>query len=344
MGYIIMLSVLVVILAGAVVYLFMSSRRGKTDERDALLHQRLDALLSQMNQRLDSVSQQVGQQLAENRQSAQQATQSVFSQVQSFTKGMTELQESVKLVQEKVKQVSSFQEIFRSPKLRGIWGEASLQSVLGQYFPKEMYQMQYYFKTGEAVDAVLKLPNGLVLPIDSKFNWENFEKMVNAESDINRDIHKKVFYADVKKKVEEIASKYILPSESTTDLALMYVPAETVYYEIINNVKDADIPAYARSKKVILVSPNTFYLTVTAVLHWFKDVEFSKQTKEIMKKLDRVVIDGGKLADDFRVLGKHLGNAQSAYTESENRLSLMVDRVKNVIELGREADKIEPPK
>ena len=144
--------------------------------------------------------------------------------------------------------------------------------------------------------------------------------------------------------MDEIASKYILPSESTTDVALMYVPAETVYYEIINNVKDADIPAYARSKKVILVSPNTFYLTVSAVLHWFHDVEFSKQTRDIAKRLARVAADGTKLADDFRVLGKHLGNARSAYDDSEKRLELMVGRVQNVIRSGEEdVEKLEPP-
>lgn len=322
-------------MAGINIYLMLKARKKEPDQGSVILHQRLDAL-----------SQLVSSQLEQNRQSSAQATLSVHQQVQSFTKGMTELAATVQQVHQSVKDVSSFQDIFKSPKLRGIWGEASLEAALGQYFPKDMYQMQFYFKSGEAVDAAIKLPNGLLLPIDSKFNWENFEKMINSESDINRDMHKKQFYSDVKKKVDEIASKYILPSEGTTDVALMYIPAETVYYEIINNIKDADIPAYARTKKVILVSPNTFYLTVSAVLHWFRDVEFSKQTKDIIKRLERVVIDSGKLSDDFRVLGKHLGNAQSAYQESENRLTLMVDRVKNVVELGQaeEAKKLEVPK
>src|SRR6185369_12759553 len=133
----------------------------------------------------------------------------------------------LKQVHESVKDVSSFQNIFKSPKLRGIWGEAALEASLAQYFSKDSYELQHYFKSGEAVDAILRLPNDLILPIDSKFNWENFEKMVNAGNDIQREIHKKSFFSDVKKKIDEIAAKYILPSEGTTDFALMYVPAET---------------------------------------------------------------------------------------------------------------------
>src|SRR6266498_2552113 len=225
---------IILLVLGVNVYLLLRPKKPDTADKDLILHQRLDAL-----------TQLISDQLEKNRQSAERVTMNVHQQVQHFTQGMTQLQETVKQVQESVKNVSSFQDIFRSPKLRGIWGEASLEAALAQYFPKDMYQMQYYFKSGEAVDAILRLPNATLLPIDSKFNWENFEKMVNAESDINREIHRKQFFSDVKKKIDEIGSKYILPSENTTDMALMYVPAETVYYEIINNIKEADIPRYA---------------------------------------------------------------------------------------------------
>ena len=235
--------------------------------------------------------------------------------------------------------------MLRSPKLRGTWGEQSLEASLNQYFSKDNYEVQHYFKSGEAVDAVLKLPNELLLPIDSKFNWDNFQKMVNAPNDIEKEVFRKTFYSDVKKKIDEIATKYLLPSEGTTDLALMYIPAETVYYEIINNIKDVDIPNYARSKKVFLVSPNTFALSVSAIRHWFKDFEFNKQTKDIMKRLERIVTDGNKLGEDFGRLGKHIDNVKSAYDSSEKRLDLMVDRVKNVIEISQneEVQKLETP-
>ena len=299
-----------------------------------------------LHQRLDSFSSIMNDQLERSRQASEKATLTVHQQVQGFTQGMTQIQENLKQMHDSVKSVSSFQDIFKSPKLRGIWGEASLEAALSEYFPKDHYEIQHYFRSGEAVDAVLKLPNDLLLPIDSKFNWENFEKMINAEDDINRELFRKQFYSDVKRKIDEIASKYLLPAEGTTDWALMYVPAETVYYELINNLKDVDIAKYARTKKVQLVSPNTFALSISAILHWFKDVQINKQTKDIMKKLDRIVIDGGKLGDEFQKLGKHISNAKSAYDDSEKRLSLMVDRVKNVIEIGmpeEEVKKIDMP-
>jgi len=311
-------------------YLLLKSKKKEPDDGQLILHQRLD-----------SFSQLINEQLERSRQASEKASLVVHQQVQGFTQGITQLQENLKLVHDSVKSVSSFQDIFKSPKLRGIWGEASLESALNEYFPKDRYEMQHYFKSGEAVDAVLKLPNDLLLPIDSKFNWENFEKMVNSDNDLDRDLFRKAFYGDVKKKVDEISSKYLLPSEGTTDWALMYVPAETVYYEIINNLKDVDIPKYARSKKVQLVSPNTFALSISAILHWFKDVQINKQTKDIMKRLDRIVVDGSKLSENFRRLGKHISDAKSSYDDSEKRLDLMVDRVKNVIEIGEPEEEVK---
>lgn len=331
-----MQSAIIILLAAllvAVVYVIRVLRMPKKDAPDQ------SSLM--LSGRLDALSHQVSQQLEYSRQASEQSARSVSSQVQSFTQGLTELRGAVQQVQERVKDVASFQDIFRSPKLRGIWGEASLESALAQYFPADRYQTQYYFKSGEAVDAILRLPNDLILPIDSKFNWENFEKMIQATDEVNRDVSRKQFLSDVKKKIDEIAGKYILPSEGTTDFALMYMPAETLYYEVIQNIKEADLASYARGKKVILVSPNTFFLTVSAVLHWFKDVQFSKQTQDIMKRLGRVVQDAGKLADEFRVLGKHIGNAQTAFDDTDKRLGLLVERTQKVIEMGEEAKTLE---
>ena len=291
--------------------------------------------------RLDSVTKLILDELKENRQSVQKSSMAVYQQVQNFTSGLTQLHENVKGVHDSLKDVVSFQQIFKSPKLRGQWGETSLEAALADYFPKELYSIQHYFKSGEAVDAALRLPNNLLLPIDSKFNWENFEKMIRATEDITKEVHRKQFFSDVKKKIDEIASKYILPSEGTVDLALMYVPAEAVYYEVIHNT-EADIAEYARKKKIVLVSPNTFYLTLSAIQHWFRDVHITKQTQDIIRRLSRIKIDADKLGDGFRRLGKHISDAHSAYDDSEKRLSLLVDRVENVVEIGEiEEDKLQ---
>ncbi len=310
------------------------SQPKEPDQSAVMLNQRIDSLNNAMQQALRDTVKMVSDQLKESRESTERSSHVVHQQVQGFTSGLTQLAETVKLVHQSVKDVSSFQDIFKSPKLRGTWGEASLEASLAQYFSKDTYELQYYFKGGEAVDAILRLPNELILPIDSKFNWENFEKMIHADNDIQREAYRKTFFSDVKKKIDEIAAKYILPSESTTDFALMYIPAETVYYELINNVRDADIPAYARGKRVFLVSPNTFALSVSAIRHWVKDIQLSKETQAIMKRLERIAIDGRKLGDDFRKLGKHITDARGAYEDSEKRLGLMVERVQNVIQLN----------
>lgn len=327
MDWTLLVVVLAVVAVGFALYVTRKPT-SRPDDGVAVLHQRLDALTKIINDQLEA-----------SRQASERASMGVHRQVESFTQGMVQLQETVKQVQESVRSVSSFQEIFRSPKLRGNWGESSLQSALHEYFPSDRYEMQHLFQSGEIVDAVLKLPNNMILPIDSKFNWENFEKMTNASDETTRGEFRKLFLVDVKKKIDEIASKYLLPSEGTTDLALMYMPAEALYYEIINNIKDADIAAYARAKKVILVSPNTFFLTVSAILHWFRDVDFNRQTQDIMKRLGRVVTDAGKLADDFRLVGKHLTNARSAYDDTDKRLNLLVERTQRVIEMGEEDGK-----
>lgn len=333
---------------GAIIYLVLLLRGSKKSEPDQsvlMLDQRINDQSKYVGQQLNELAKQVNQQMEYSRQSSERATQTVGQQVHGFVQGMTQLQESLKNVQESVKNVVSFQDIFKNPKLRGMWGEQSLENALGQYFPKEMYEIQHYFKSGEAVDAVIKLPNSLILPIDAKFNWDNFVKMIEAEDDISKDNYRKQFLADVKTKVDEIASKYILPSENTTDYALMYVPAEAVYYEIINNVKGVDIPTYARSRKIGIMSPNTLYLTTAAILHWFKNIEFNNQTRDIMKRLERITADGKKLGEEFGRLGKHISNAASSYNDTEKRLTLMVDRVKNVVEIGEsEQERIESPK
>jgi DNA recombination protein RmuC len=319
------------IILGINLYLFFKSRKKNiTEENYVILHQRLDNL-----------SQLINEQLEKSRQATERATLSIHQQVHNFTQGITQMNEGLKNMHDSVKNVISFQDLFKNPKLRGQWGEMSLEASLAQYFPKERYIIQHYFSSGEVVDAVLKLPNDLLLPIDSKFNWDNFQKMVNADNEIHQEGFRKLFYSDVKKKIDEISSKYILPAEGTTDFALMFVPAETVYYEIINNIKDVDIADYARKKKVILVSPNTFALSVSAIQHWYRDMYINKKTQSIIKKLETIVADSAKLTDDFRKLGVHLSNAQSAYENSEKRLSLMTDRVSKVIKIGENDDKEE---
>ncbi len=271
-------------------------------------------------------------QLNEIRGSVDYTSKNVYDQVSSFTEETVRIREGLKQVQATVSDISSFQDIFKKPQLRGQWGEASLNHLLGEYFPEDFYKIQHSFSSGEQVDAVLKLPNDRLLPIDAKFPFDNFERMMKAESKEDKDLFRKKFIEDVKFKIKDISSKYILPSEGTLDRALMYIPAEAVFYEVMFNLKEEDIASYALKNKVIVASPNTVYLTLKTIIDWLRDVQLSKQTQDILKRLERIQEDSNKLVDDFRKTGSHLRNAVSSHENAEKRLSLFSQRVGRIIE------------
>ena len=279
----------------------------------------------------EHLSELITGQLKEMRGTVDGTTKTMHSQIKSFTKETEKLRSEISDIQKAMENVSSFQEFFTSPKARGEWGEASLEHILKEYFPPGFYDSQYMFESGEQVDAVLKLPNDKVLPIDSKFPFDNYRKMIEEEDEDRRERYKKKFLKDAKKKITSIANKYILPSEGTVEFAIMYIPAEAVYYEINMN-REIDVVEYAREKKVILASPNTIFLTLKAIEHWFRDTHISRKTQEIIKGISRMEKDADKLKDDFRKLGKHLSNASSAYDRSDKRLDRFNDKVKKLTE------------
>ena len=279
----------------------------------------------------DHLSELITKQLKEVRGTVDGTTKTMHKQIKSFTKETEKLRGEINDIQKAMESVSSFQEFFTSPKARGEWGEASLEHILKEYFPADFYQSQHMFESGEQVDAVLKLPNDKLLPIDSKFPFDNYRKMIEEDDEERRETYKKKFLKDAKKKITSISNKYILPSEGTVEFAIMYIPAEAVYYEINMNRK-IDVVEYARQKKVILASPNTVFLTLKAIEHWFRDTHISRKTQEIIKGISRMEKDADKLKDDFRKLGKHLSNASSAYDRSDKRLDMFNDKVKKLTE------------
>lgn len=319
---------------GPAIFIFLT-RKSKVDEKQSEAIRDLERRLTDL----------MINQLKEIRGSVDGTSQAMHQQISSFTKETVQIRQELKQVQETMKGISSFQEIFKTPKLRGQWGEASLENqILVEYFPREFYQTQHLFSSGEQVDVVLKLPNGKLLPIDAKFPLENFGKMMEAESEKERKNFRKKFIEDVKLRINEVASKYILPSENTLDFALLYIPAEAVFYEVMFNLKEEDIANFARSKKVVLTSPNTIYLTLRTIIDWFRDTQISRQTQEILRRLNRIQEDAGKLMENFRKLGIHLRNAISAYDNSERRLSLFTDRVEKLTEAeGEKTKKLKGP-
>jgi len=256
-------------------------------------------------------------------------TKDMNQQINSFVRETTNIKQGISTMEDAVKNISSFQEFFRAPKIRGEWGEASLRHLLKEYFPEDLFIIQHGFSSGEKVDAVLKLPDKKLLPIDAKFPFDNFRKMIEAEEK-EKSAYRKKFLEDAKKHIQKISEKYILPSENTVDFAIMYIPAEAVYYEI-NMAHDIDVAEYARSKKIIISSPNTLYLTLRGIEQWFRDTQLSSRAHDIMKRISRMEKDGEKLSQDFRKLGVHLKNAGAAYKSSRKRVKLFDKKVKGLL-------------
>lgn len=218
--------------------------------------------------------------------------------------------------------MKDLQEFLSSPKLRGNIGEQVLKELLKQFLPKESFNLQYTFKSGEKVDAAIKTSAGII-PVDSKFPMENFRKMI-ASADSSGESGR-AFERDVRKHIDDISRKYILTDEGTLDYALMYIPSESVYYEIVNNQALFD---HAQSKRILPVSPTTFYAYIKAILMSFEGQKIEKQAQEILASLRAIKKDYGKVNENLSKLQKHLvnatnmmGNVSSSFTNLGQKIT-----------------------
>lgn len=243
------------------------------------------------------------------------------------------LEESSRRLYEIGKDISSLQDLLRAPKMRGGIGEYILEDLLKQILPKQYYSLQHEFKSKERVDAAIWLSGGMV-PVDAKFPLENFKKMLEAKDDKARAAFRKAFAADVKNHIKKISEKYILPGEGTFDFALMYIPAENVYYEtIIKDEKieeDTGIFQYASSRKVIPVSPASFYAYLMVIVMGLKGMTIEHRAKDIMTDLIRIRGEFDKFSENFTKIGRHLDNAKTTYLDSEKHLIKIGDRLSNM--------------
>ena len=299
-------------------------RAGKEKQDTAMLmmQQQIDSTAKALNQTIANMSQQVGARI-------DHAT----NVVGSLKEGLVKLEEGAKRILEVGKDVRELQDIFKTPKLRGGFGEFLLGDLLGQILMPENFGLQHRFKSGERVDAVVKLGESLV-PIDAKFPLENFKRITTAENDQERKRHKKEFVNDVKKHVDAIQQKYILPDEGTFDFALMYIPAENVYYETIIKDEqlgeDKSLNSYALSKKVIPVSPNSLYAYLQAIVLGLKGMRVEESAKVIMQNLGRLSKELERFADDFEKIGTHITHAGKSFDNADRRLGKFAVRLDTI--------------
>ncbi|PJE75961.1 hypothetical protein COV04_02300 [Candidatus Uhrbacteria bacterium CG10_big_fil_rev_8_21_14_0_10_48_11] len=219
------------------------------------------------------------------------------------------------------------QDFLKSPKLRGNIGEQVMRDLLEQYFPRAHFDLQHTFSTGDRVDAVLKTDKGLI-SIDSKFPLENFQRMHRAESEADAAVALRDFIRDTKKHISDISKKYILPAEGTADFAIMYVPSESIYYEIIR--QDEELNGFANEKRVFLVSPNSFYYFLKVVMIGLEGKRVEENARRILETMRAIQKDATKFGSELEVMSKHITNAKNAVDRVNTEYARLAGRIDDI--------------
>ncbi len=301
----------------------------------------LNVLQRQVAAELKSVTGEVTRQLQEGTAMMGQrldATARVVGDVQGT---LGKLGEATQRVVEIGRDIQGLEQVLKSPKVRGGLGETLLEQLLAQMLPREHWTMQHGFRSGEKVDAVIRIGERLV-PVDAKFPLENFRRMLEEPEEERRRPHRRAFTRDVKLRIDEIAKKYILPDEATYDFALMYVPAENVYYEITVRQEDDDeaIAAYALSRRVVPVSPNTLFAYLQVIILGLRGLRIEANAREIQNDLSRLNGDLAKVREPLGKVGTHLGNAQKQFEEAQRAMERFDTRLEAI---GRKGGGHGPP-
>ncbi|RJO67089.1 MAG: DNA recombination protein RmuC [Myxococcales bacterium] len=302
----------------------------RTGERVDALADRVDRKLAQtaesFDRKLAQTTEAVERKLGEGATLVQSSASETQQRLDGAARAMgeverrlAELKETNSRLQDYARNLQDLQDILRAPKLRGVWGELYLGDLLAQVLPAEYFTLQHRFKNGDVVDAVAKLGDKLV-PIDAKFPLENFRRLIGAP-DAEQAKLRRIFLADVKRRVDEIAGKYIQPDEGTLDIALMYIPAENVYYETFVRAVDGDdaIVQYALGKRVIPVSPNTIYAYLQVLLLGIRGLQVEANAQAILSMLGRLKVDFERVREEFDKVGVHLGHAAKAHDQTGKR-------------------------
>jgi len=264
----------------------------------------------------DTLAKTVGERIAD--------TTKVFGEVKESLGKLTQRTEQI---QEVGKNISSLQDLLRAPKFRGGFGELLLERLLADILPHNNYSLQHKFRNGETVDAVIQIGGNLV-PIDSKFPLEDFQRILAVESEEEQAALRRQFTRTIKKHIDSV-TKYILPDEHTFDFALMYIPAENVYYETIlrGHAEESEIYSYSLQKRVIPVSPNSFYAYLQVIILGLKGLHIESAASEILGHLGRLQGDLTDFQEDYETLGGHIRHAANKYDEASRKLARFGDKL-----------------
>lgn len=299
-----------------------------------------DRPLDLMRDQVDRLSLRLDNRLGEINTQLRETTGHIGDRLAAVKRDLGEVSRATDQVYESARDISRLEKLLKAPKFRGGLGELFLGELLGQILPASAYRLQHRFASGEIVDAVVTVGENMV-PIDSKFPYENFRRYAGMEESKEKESFRRRFIRDVKKHIDDIARKYILPDEGTFDFALMYIQAENIYYEIIIREEDTSNESlinYALKRRVIPVSPSSFYSYLQVILLGLKGLRVEKNAARIVAVLGRLAGDLERFRQDFNVMGSHLHNARSRFEEADRKLERFEDKLKIVSAPGLEED------
>ncbi len=303
----------------------------------ASMQNALSNVTVEVGSRLEAMNKNVTEQMNQNVQLVSTTSHAVSERMSSvqntfaaLQKQVGEMGEQARNLSEMGKSVAALERVLTAPKLRGGFGESQLENLLNMVFSKDQFELQHTFPSGDVVDAVLFFPQGKV-SIDSKFPLENFRRLAQAEVETEKKACRREFLKDVKRRIDEVAAKYIRPADGTLPFALMYIPAENVYYEsIIRDEDGTDLYAYCLQKRVIPVSPNSLYAYLQTILMGLNSMRVSQRAEVVLLQIESLKLELGKFGDSFETIGKHLRNAGAKYDESSRMLEKVEMRVENL--------------
>jgi DNA recombination protein RmuC len=297
-----------------------------------------------LQNQISEISRSLDQKLGDSNKMMQGQLSESTKIVRDVTEKLTKLDETNKQVLNFSDQLKNLQDILKNPKQRGVLGEYFLEETLKNVLPPNAYQMQYKFKNGDIVDAVVFVKDKII-PVDSKFSLENYERILNENNKEERLKLEKQFKLDLKNRIDE-TSKYVRPGEKTMDFAFMFIPSEAIYYDLLVNkvgavkVTTRDLIEYAfKDKHVIIVSPTSFLAYLQTVLQGLRALQIEESAKEIMERVEKLSKHIVNYDEFLRKLGGHLGTTVNTYNTAYKEFK-KID--KDVVKITGAESKIEP--
>jgi len=330
--------------------LLLRAQKATPDTQSALLlKQDLTKLSDDITKLKEGLQEQITDRLDKNQEMMRESITKQFSAssklISEVTERLTKLDDTNKRVVDVASELKTLQNVLQNPKQRGVLGEYYLGQVLENVLPPDRFKLQHKFKDGEIVDAVIMLEKGKMLPIDSKFSLENYNRLIEEKDKLQREVLVKRFKDDLKKRIDE-TSKYVRPKEQTMDYAFMFIPSEAIYYDLLinkvgtTNTSARDLIEYAfRDKNVIIVSPTTFMAYLQTVMQGLRSLQIEEQAKEIQLRVGEL----GRHINTYEQLMQKLGGSLGTTVNHFNNAHKELKKVdKDIVKIAQSSPSVEP--